>query len=117
MQGSHTTLVLAFTTALGLSACGAMRGPSDADIEAIARQQMAAQLENPGLAPDAAQAMEQALASARIDKKGMCNNSKPDVHACMVDVIITMPGTTAPAKQTFVVEITKGTDGKWKGVE
>ena len=107
-------LLMFFAT---LTACGALGGPSDSEIEALAKQAMAQQLESPELSAEQKQALQDALAGASVTKKGICNNSKKDIYACMVDVSVEMPGAAEATKQTLVIEITKGADGQWKTVE
>lgn len=97
-----------------LAGCGMMGGPGNADIERIARQQMAASLTQPGADPAAKAALEKALAAASIKPKGMCNgNAEPNVQVCAVDVTIQMPGATEQTTQPFIVKLTKGGDGAW----
>jgi hypothetical protein len=96
-----------------LSACGLVSGPSDSTIEELARKSMTETLGGSGADPAAQQALKDAVAKATISKKGMCNNQKPDVYACMVDVTMTMPGESAEKSQVFVVEATKDAQGNW----
>ena len=62
-------------------------------------------------------AMLAAIADAKIEKQGFCNNSKPEVYACAVNVTVTMPGVAKETKQILLVQLTKGGDGKWKAVD
>lgn len=103
--------------AFGLGACSMMSGPSDSTVEELARKSM---LENMGPAdadPAVKAALKAAVDKASISKKGMCNNSNPKIHACMVDVTITMPGETKETTQTFVVEATQDAQGNWSVAE
>lgn len=84
---------------LSLSGCGFFNGPSSADIEAIARQEMISSAPNPAAAEIAR--------NAKIAPKGLCNHMKDGTYACMVEVNV------GPAPQTFVVEIKKDGNGKW----
>lgn len=97
-----------------LGGCGAVSGPGDKQIEDLARQEM---VRNPGTDDPAQRAVLAAAArDATISKKGMCNTSKPDIYACMVDVTVKLPNATE-TKQTMVVQVSKGADGAWKVVE
>lgn len=97
---------------LSLGACGMISGPSDSTVEELARKAM---IETMPTANDPAtqKALKAAVDKASISKKGICNNSKPEVYACMVDVKITMPGASSETTQTFVVEATKDAKGEW----
>ena len=88
--------------------------PLDKQIEDLARQEM---ISNPGT-DDPAQrtVMVAAARDATISKKGMCNTSKPDTYACMVDVTVKLPNAPE-TKQAMVVQIGKGADGGWKVIE
>lgn len=117
MTRPSTTLIAALAGIAALSGCSALTGgPGNSDIERVAREQMAASLQDPNANPAAKAALEKALADATISPKGMCNGqAEPGVQVCAVDVNIQMPGTAAKASQPFIVKLTKGSDGKWKG--
>ncbi|WP_150126862.1 hypothetical protein [Sphingomonas panacis] len=107
-------MMLGAALSLMVAGCGAISGPSDKQIEDLARQEM---IRNPGTDDPAQRAVMAAAArDATISKKGLCNTSKPDVYACMVDVTVKLPNAPE-AKQTMVVEIGKSADGGWKVVE
>lgn len=108
------SVVMLSAGALSLAACGAMSGPSDATIEELARKNLVGSLASPGADAATMKAAENAVAKASISKKGMCNNTEPDVYACMVDVKMTAPGQTSETAQTFVVEAQKTADGNWQ---
>jgi hypothetical protein len=99
---------------MAVAGCGAVSGPSDTEIEELARQEM---ISNPGT-DDPAQrnAMVAAARDAKVSKKGLCNTTKPEVYACMVEVTVKLPNAPE-TKQTMVVQIGKSEDGSWKAVE
>lgn len=108
------SMTLGVAIAFTLAGCGAISGPSDKEIEDLARQEM---IRNPGTDdPTQSAAMAAAARDATISKKGMCNTAKPDVYACMVDVTIKPPNASETTR-TMVVQVGKGADGKWKVVE
>ena len=107
-------MMLYVAMSVALAGCGAISGPSDAQIEDLARQEM---IRNPGTDDPAQRAVMVAAArDATISKKGLCNTTKPDVYACMVDVTVKLPNGPE-TKQTMVVQIGKAADGGWKVVE
>ena len=107
-------MMMGAAISLMLAGCGAVSGPSDKQIEDLARQEM---ISNPGTDDPAQRAVMVAAArDATISKKGICNTSKPDIYACMVDVTVKLPNAPE-AKQTMVVQIGKGADGGWKVIE
>jgi len=107
-------MMLYVAMSVALAGCGAISGPSDAQIEDLARQEM---IRNPGTDDPAQRAvMAVAARDATISKKGLCNTTKPDIYACMVDVTVKLPNGPE-TKQTMVVQIGKAADGGWKVVE
>jgi hypothetical protein len=107
-------MVACVAMSIAVAGCGAVSSPSDQQIEDLAREEM---VRNPGTDDPAQRAAFVAAArNAKISKKGMCNTSKPDVYACMVDVTVQLPNAPE-TKQTLVVQVSKGADGAWKVVE
>ena len=107
--------LLAVAGLAAVAGCGMMGGPGNADIERVAREQMASSLAQPGADPAAKAALEKALADATIAPKGMCNGqAEPNVQVCAVDVTIQMPGAAEKTTQPFIAKLTKGSDGAWK---
>jgi hypothetical protein len=107
------TIGFLVAAALSVSGCG-LDGPSDKQVEELARAEM---IKNLGVG-DAAQktAMAAIAQAATISKKGICNSMPDKVYACMVDVTIKVPGTTTETTQTMVVQAKKDADGTWKSV-
>ncbi|GAB3089605.1 hypothetical protein [Lysobacter terrae] len=101
---------------IGLSACSLLGGPSDKQVEDLARQSMAESLGD----GDASQraALLAVAKSATVRKKGLCNHdTAKDVYACAVDVTVKMPGADQETTQAFIVLAKKEADGTWKSVE
>lgn len=107
-------MMLCVAMSVALAGCSAMSGPSDKQIEDLARQEM---IRNPGTDDPAQRAVMAAAArDATISKKGLCNTGKPGVYACMVDVTVKLPNAPE-TKQTMVVQVGKAADGSWKVVD
>ena len=115
MKKIHLPAALVIVAGLSLSACNAvLGGPSNADIEAAAREQMIA-----GAGPEAANpALKAAADAAKVEPHGLCNSqAEPGKYVCMVKVTSKLPGQPQEQTQDFVVKLSKGDDGKWKAVD
>lgn len=101
---------------VGLAGCSLLSGPSNKQIEDLARQGMVKNLGG-GNANQRA-AVLAAAQTAIISKKGLCNTvAEKDVYVCMVDVTAKLPGAAQEGTQTFIVKAKKAADGSWINVD
>jgi hypothetical protein len=110
-------ILLSGLIALSLSACGMVSGPGSADIIAVAKSEMAANLGPAANDPQAQAAMQATVDAATISPKGMCNNYEKDKYACAVDVTATLPGAPSATTTMMMVKLTKAANGKWVATE
>lgn len=115
MNNIRKPTFLAIISSQALSACNSIvGGPSNADIEAAAREQMLS-----GAGPEAPNpAVKAAVDVAAVEPHGLCNSqAEPGNYVCAVKVTSKLPGQTQEQTQDFVVKLTKAPDGKWQAVD
>ena len=111
------TLVSATLLAVALSMSGCSKSPaespSDAEVEAAAREQFARQLSAPDISAEERKVYADALATARFAPKPQCVKGGDAAYACVVEMTATMPGDAAETQQPVLVELVKSPGG-WK---
>ncbi|MEP6907695.1 MAG: hypothetical protein ABI858_06905 [Pseudoxanthomonas sp.] len=101
------------TVLVTLAGCGksVSEAPSEAEVQAAARQQFANQLAGPDVSAQDRKLYTDALSAAKFAPKPQCVKGGEKAYACVLEMTGTMPGDAAPTQQPVMVELVKGNDG------